>query len=57
MREISVDMIGDEAFERIALMSQIEEELPDVPVVVVRVASANPRSRHSTPRKSSTNAS
>jgi len=35
VREISVDMIGGEAFERIALLSQIEEELPDVPVVVV----------------------
>jgi hypothetical protein len=35
VREVSVDIIGGEAFERIALLSQIEEELPDVPVLFV----------------------
>ena len=32
---ISVDVIGGEAFERISLLIQIREELPDVPASVL----------------------
>jgi hypothetical protein len=35
VHEISVDMIGGEAFKRIALLAQIKEELPNVPVLFV----------------------